>query len=144
MNEFIQIGASKLAFTEVDAYLGEWKKLRTNPIYQQGLKSASRVFIRGGRLRLRQRLLNHGKTTGNLLSSFSFRLKKEKPDAIVGFGRYGRHSHLVDRGTVKRYHKSGKYVGIMPANYFWKETFERDSPTAMEEFKKGIINALFR
>lgn len=144
MSEVIKIGISTINFDEVEHYLGEWKNLRTNKQYQEGLRRASRVFTRGIRIRLRQRLLGRGRTTGNLLESVGYRLKRRKPDAIVGFGTLGRHAHLVDRGTVKRYHKSGKYVGVMPANYFHRDTVSEDGARAAEEFKKGIANALFK
>lgn len=44
-------------------------------------------------------------------------------------GSVAPHAHLVERGTGERYHKSGKFVGIMPAEPFVLPAFlaKRDS-----------------
>ena len=55
--------------------------------------------------------------------SFLVKNKLGKADALAGFGSYGAHGHLIDRGTKARYTKRGQYRGIMPASYFWTKTF---------------------
>lgn len=140
--EFLEIGPERYSFAHVDETLGTWAALQTNKAYRRGMREASKVLIRGGRQRLRDRLLRNGKSTGALLSSFAFRIKRRKPEAIVGFGTLGRHAHLVDRGTEVRETGKGYSRGKMPANYFWSATKEQDGKEAIEAMKRGIINTL--
>lgn len=45
--------------------------------------------------------------------------------AIVGNVLEAFHAHLVEFGTTFRFHKSGKYVGVMPANPFMRRAYDR-------------------
>jgi HK97 gp10 family phage protein len=42
------------------------------------------------------------------------------------------HGHLVEFGTVERHHKSGKSVGVMPANPFFERAVNRTRSAAKD------------
>lgn len=141
----VRINAEVLGLNDLMQKLGKLKEVDRNRYTEIGLANASRVLIQGAKTRLTQRLLRHGKQTGNLLRSVTFRIKKNGSGAIVGFRvgvRGGNHAHLVDLGTAPRYTKRGEYRGIMPANRFFTDTKAQDSQKALEELKSGIANAI--
>ena len=113
-----------------------------NKAITSGMRAAGGVFMAGGKKRLRAELKGTGK--GNLMKGFRVKVKRHNAGVVTGFDRMGHHSHLVDLGTKKRFHKSGKYVGIMPANYFWRTTAQADFPKAAEKMYKGIETAANR
>lgn len=119
---------------------------------RSGLSSAANIYKSGGKSRLRQRLMNHAKTslghnTGNLMNSFKTRVYKAYPGALVGFYRGiggGNHAHLVDRGTKRRRHPLTGTSGIMPANSFWTDTHDQDSNKAVDRLMAGVERAVNR
>ena len=95
---------------------------------RSGLRAAMNVFRVKGRSNLRARLLHHGKQTNHLMNSFTTRVKRNRLGALAGFDRPGgNHAHLVDRGTKKRYTKSGASRGVMPGNNFWEDARNTDA-----------------
>ena len=58
------------------------------------LKKGAQYLMNKGRLKLRQRMKSRKGVSGNLLKSFSYRIKKRKFGALVGFKEKGRHAHL--------------------------------------------------
>ena len=82
--------------------------------------------------------------SGNLLKSFSYRIKKRKFGALVGFKQTGKHAHLVSQGTRKRYTRKGLYRGFVTGNHFWEDTRSKDTPKAMvlilNQIKASITN----
>lgn len=143
----IQVGATVLGLDKVQAALGKLAVMPSDPAVKKGLDEAAKVFVDGGRARLAARLLHHGRNTGNLNRSFTRYVKRRGGGALAGFVRGamgGNHSHLVDRGTVKRYTRDGRYRGIMPANYFWKQTLDEDSGMAAEAVLDGIREYIYR
>jgi len=108
-----------------------------------GMRAAGGVFMAGGKKRLRSELKGHG-SKGNLMKAFRVRVKRKNAGVVTGFDKMGHHSHLVDLGTKKRFHKSGKYTGVMPANYFWRTTAQSDFPKAAEKMYQGIETAANR
>ena len=112
---------------------------------KSGLRSAVNIFRIKGRSNLRARLLHHGKQTNHLMNSFTNRVKRNKLGALAGFDRPGgNHSHLVDRGTKRRYTKSGAYRGIMPSNLFWTDTEKTEEARALQAVYEGTQKAVQR
>ncbi len=119
-----------------------------------GLKAGGNVFQSGGKRRLRGSIKSPKGVTGNLLSSFHVRVKRQKLGVLVGFRRSnkymiiggGNHAHIVDRGTKKRYLKTrgNKSVGEMPANRFWIDTEAQDGDVAISKVYEGIERAVNR
>lgn len=143
----IQVGATILGIDKVQSALGKMEVLGTDPAVRKGLDEAAKIFVNGGRARLAARLLHSGRNTGNLDRSFTRYVKRRGKGALAGFVRGvngGSHSHLVDRGTVRRYTKSGKYRGIMPANYFWTQTLDEDSGAAANAVLDGIQEYIYK
>jgi hypothetical protein len=112
---------------------------------KSGLRSAVNIFRVKGRSNLRTRLLHRGKQTNHLMNSFTNRVKRNKLGALAGFDRPGgNHSHLVDRGTKRRYTKSGAYRGIMPGNRFWTDTEKTEEAKALQAVYEGTQKAVQR
>ena len=108
------------------------------------LKIGARYLMNKGRLKLRQRMKSRKGVSGNLLRSFSYRIKKRKFGALVGFKEKGRHAHLVSQGTRKRYTRKGQYRGFVTGNRFWEDTRQKETPRAMvlilNQIKASIMN----
>jgi hypothetical protein len=108
------------------------------------LKKGAQYLMAKGRLKLRQRMKSRKGVSGNLLKSFSYRIKKRKFGAIVGFKQTGKHAHLVSQGTRKRYTRKGLYRGFVTGNRFWEDTRQKDTPRAMvlilNQIKASITN----
>lgn len=108
------------------------------------LKIGARYLMNRGRLKLRQRMKNRKGVSGNLLKSFSYRIKKRKFGALVGFKQTGKHAHLVSQGTRKRYTRKSQYRGFVVGNAFWEDTREKETPRAMvlilNQIKASIMN----
>lgn len=67
--------------------------------------------------------------------------KKRKGEVAVYAGPSypaGAHGHLVEFGTRPRYHKSGKFVGIMPAAPFLRPAWDMLSGQVKEVMAKEI------
>ena len=121
---------------------------------KRGLSKGGEVLKKGGMERLKNRMrAGPGGKTGNLLRSFTARVKRNKPGVLAGFQKGkngGNHSHLVDLGTVERmrHRKSwksggkGGSTGAARANYFWKDTNDLDKNKAMGEIQKGITECV--
>lgn len=115
---------------------------------RSGLKAGANIFKTGGMRRLKKRMKKPTGVTGNLLRSFTVRVKKSSLGALSGF-RYGKdggnHSWLVDKGTTKRHHKkTNKNTGSGRALRYWTDTREQDYPKAMERVYNGVEQAVNR
>lgn len=130
--------------------ISQLKDIDKDKAVKKGLGEAGRVFVTGGKGRLRERMKSGSKgVTGNLLRSFQVKVKRSKPGVLIGFKRGvngGNHVHLVDRGTDKRYWKtrSGKYVGKVNANRFWSDTEEQDYKNAIDRLYEGVESAVIK
>jgi hypothetical protein len=113
-------------------------------VVDAALKKGAQYLMNKGRLKLRQRMKNRKGVTGNLLKSFSYRIKKRKFGALIGFKEKGRHAHLVSQGTRKRYTRKGQYRGFVVGNAFWEDTRSKETPRAMliilNQIKASINN----
>lgn len=121
---------------------------------KEGLRKGGNVFKTGGRRRLKSSMRNSRGVTGNLLSSFHVRVKRQKLGMLVGFRRStrnmqiggGNHAHLVDEGTDKRYWKTRgrKSTGRMTATRFWSDTKIQEWDSASSKIFEGIESAVER
>ena len=73
--------------------------------------------------------------------------RKEGMPAVtmVGIKWYGfQQAHLIEYGTAGRYHKSGKYVGAMPANPFFRGSVDQARGAIKSAFAGGAKKAIAR
>lgn len=123
----------------------ELENFEKDKAIRAGLGAAVRVFLQAGKQTLRTRMKRRNGVKGNLLSSFTVRVKKSKPGALSGFKwPQGNHSHLVDMGTVQRFKKNGASTGVMPANRFWTDTKNTQGPNAIDKLYRGVESAVNR
>lgn len=142
---FIQIDI--LNECALDAMTAGLSAIDRDRAVRSGLARGGGVLARGGRQRLRQRMESPRGRTGNLLRSFTVRVKRRKPGVLVGFagGRGGgQHAHLVDLGTVRRRHPLTGTSGTMPANRFWSDTRSGDMGRAQEAIRDGLVRFVER
>ena len=125
----------------------ELENIDKDKAIRKGLGLGGAYILRGGRARLRGRMSKPSGETGNLLKSFTVKVKRKKLGALVGF-RYplGRHAWLLDLGTKERNwrKKPFKITGKIPGKSggfkigFWTETKEQDFPKAIECVREGV------
>ena len=82
------------------------------------------------------------KRGGSLEKSFGTRVFKKAIKGHAGFGKYGRHAHLVDTGTVDRWTKKGAYRGRVTGSRFWRTAFEAKKNEAINELRDSIIKSI--
>lgn len=148
MNNFIEI--RHINKSEVEYLVRNLQDFEKDKALKGGLQSAGKVFMTGGKSRLRRNMKSGSRgVTGNLLRSFQVKVKRNKPGVLIGFKQGkegGSHAHLVDKGTDRRYWKTRKrkYVGRVIANHFWSDTEAQDYPKAMDNLYIGIEKAVNR
>ena len=125
----------------LEAMLDGLDGLERDRAVRSSLARGGRTLKLAGQKKLAARMDNPYGHTGNLLRSFTVRVKRRKPGVLVGFssGREGgSHAHLVDLGTTMRPHPVTGTSGRMPANWFWTDTRNQDMPRAQKEIAKGL------
>jgi len=97
-------------------------------------------------LRIEMRKLAPKGPTGNLKKSVKTKRLRGKPAAVSVRGDFSKapHFHLVVRGTVERFHASGKSVGIMPANEFPAESERSTAGQVKGLMKQEFLTMLKR
>ena len=55
---------------------------------------------------------------------------------------YAPHAHLVEFGTVARYHKSGKFVGQAPAQPFLRPAWDSRKQQVIGRFAEALDNQI--
>ena len=121
-----------------------------NRILAKGLKEGGKYLIRKGRARARAGInANRSKYpnvvhNGNLLRSFTNRVKRNNSGVIVGFyqgskgdRRNGQHAHLVDLG-----HNGQR--GPARGSHFWTTTKSADTGAALVKVEEGVTAAVFK
>lgn len=113
----------------------------------QGAKAIARV----GKSNLRS---SNKKKTGNLLGSINSTALKKYMSAYAGFkrkgARKGNHAHLVDRGTAKRWTKTGQFRGSVSKSapytgtLYWTRAVNSEAPTAMSRVTDVIHDELYK
>lgn len=133
--------------------LGNMKNVEGTQEVKSALNTGISLIMNTGKANLAAR---NKKKTGNL--SRSFRKSVQKSAAYAGFKRAtvngknknegGNHAHLIDRGTAKRWTKSGHYTGSVSKNspntgtLFWTNAVESQGPAARDTLMQGIYDAL--
>lgn len=133
----------RLFVDDIDYLTDQLDKFDRNEAIKAGLAAAAEVFRSRGRSNLRARLLYRG-SNGDLLRSMTTRTATRRLVAFAGFSNIGPHAHLVDRGTVRRYTKSGANRGIMPGNLFWSDARKSEENRAFEAIREGVARAVER
>lgn len=140
---------SEREFAMLQKILGDISDVDKRQAIINTLRIATKNIVAGGKRNLASR---NKKKTGNLSKSFKTSSSKKKVVAYAGFSRSGankgNHAHLVDRGTVKRWTKKGRYTGSVSKNQprkgtnFWTDSVMAQGPKAMENLKNTIYNEL--
>lgn len=130
--------------------------VRELPLFQQnkaikeGLNDAALIFESLGRSNLSQSIMGHGVQTGETMRSLasktvSVRARSGGPYSAAGFRRrIGWRAHLLDRGTVPRYTKTGAYRGYLIPTYFYEKARTSGEKPAMDAIIQGIQRAVAR
>jgi hypothetical protein len=136
----------------IDNMLQGLSDIDQNKIIKAGLRAGVNMLKNAGKRRLRERMHNPAGVTGNLLSAFSVRVKKNKLGALAGFQmitenssgekiRVG-HAYIVDSGTGERRRKNGGSSGVMPALKYWTDTKNQDTDRALEIVEESVVKAV--
>lgn len=145
---------SEREFAELQRILGDISEVDKRQAIIGTLRRATRNIVAGGKKNLASRNNTNRpkKKGGHLSKSFKTSSSKKKVVAYAGFSRSGankgNHAHLVDRGTVKRWTKKGRYTGSVSKNQprkgtnFWTDSVMAQGPKAMENLKNTIYNEL--
>lgn len=146
------IRATITGIESVDRLLQNLSDIDRNKIIKSGLRAGVNLLKNAGRQRLRERMHSPTVVTGNLLNSFSVRVKKNKLGAIAGFTKATedasgelikvRHAYIVDSGTGDRKRKNGGSTGVMPALKYWTDTKNQDTDRALEIVEASIVKAV--
>jgi HK97 gp10 family phage protein len=123
---------------ELEAALRALPGTLAKGVLQRALVKAARPMVDDAKSRVRRRT---GRLASkiNVSTQLSRRQKRGRArekglaEAFVGASP-ARHAHLVELGSGPRHHKSGKYVGQMPASPFLRPAFEANA--------QGLIDAL--
>lgn len=126
------------------AKLGDGKSSAEDKALKAGIKAGGRYLMNKGKRRARagiranQSKWPNVKHTGNLLRSFTVRVKRTKAGGLVGFRHpIGNHAHLVDLGH-------GGRRGPAKGSKFWTVTRENDTGRAMALVVQGIDKAVYK
>lgn len=63
---------------------------------------------------------------------------RDKRNRFVKLRRPWKIAHLIDRGTVARYTRTGKYRGVMPANPFVTSAYTIWQPRVAQAIKQEL------
>lgn len=93
--------------------------------------------------------------TGNLRDSIKVSVRTKQKGRIMWAevwidARIAPHAHIVERGTVERFHKSrgwgsgkrGRYTGRMPAKPFLRPAFDQNRELALSVYTRAFREAL--
>ena len=130
----------------INEMLRQLNEIDSNKAIKAGLRKGVNLLRRAGISRLKSRMKNPSGVTGNLLKSFTTRVKKGKPGGLAGFTlidsvsrkNKGAHAWLVDLGTAAREKSNGASTGVMPALRYWTDTRDVDVDRAMQKVEMAI------
>lgn len=115
---------------------------------QKGLREGIKPILVQGKSNLASK---NRVRTGKLAHSFGTALKKKYSAIKAGFKRpAGAASHLVDRGTVKRWTKKGAYRGSVSkgnpqhGSLFWTSAVESRGQEALNILADAINREIIR
>lgn len=136
--------------------LEEISMVDRNKVIINALRSGTQKIVSGGKKNLASRNNTNRpkKKGGHLIKSFKTSSSKKKVVAYAGFSRTGlnkgNHAHLVDRGTVKRWTKKGKYTGSVSrgnpqtGTMFWTDSVMAQGPKTMDNLRSTIYRELLK
>lgn len=106
-------------------------------VIRKGLNAGATVMIKEAR-----RNTPKG-PTGNLKKSWKkSRVMRDDGLPAIIVHNVAPHAHLVEFGTVYRFHKSGKAVGMMYYNPFFRKTLNTVTEPAFEAMRKKLREIL--
>lgn len=136
----------------INEMLRQLNEIDSNKAIKAGLRKGVNLLRRAGISRLKSRMKNPSGVTGNLLKSFTTRVKKGKPGGLAGFTlidsvsrkNKGAHAWLVDLGTAERSRNEAGSTGRMPALNYWTDTRNENMGGAIDEVLKGTEEAILK
>ena len=154
---------SEKEFKVIEAILADLTDLEQKSVVTQALKAAAQRLVSKGKVEFKK---HHKNITGNLYRSMSTSLKRRKRisrnASYAGFKKNankkknnggiasGNHAHLIDRGTARRWTKSGAYRGSVSRNNphkgsrFWTRTVFMEGDNSMKLVTDTVINILIK
>jgi len=140
-------------YQKLTSLLNGMSKIDQDKAIQYALNQGMQVIVAAGKTNLSTR---NKVVTGNLKRSFALRVNKKKAYALGGFKRSapkkgiegGNHAHLVDRGTNKRWTKTGAYRGSVSkgnpntGSGFWTDAVNSQGPAALNKLMDAVYDAL--
>lgn len=149
----LTIEMDKVSYQKFLNIVNQLEKTDQTTAVRNALKQGIQVIINQGKTNLAQR---NGVKTGNLKKSFTRSVKTKKSVAYAGFRRSApgkrvhgaNHSYLVDRGTTKRWTRSGAYRGSVSkgrpntGSMFWTDAVQSSGPAAMSKLMDAIYNSI--
>lgn len=132
---------------KMNALLEQYDKVDQANIIQFALKRGMEVIVNEGKSNLARR---NKQKTGNLTKSFKMTTNKKKAYSLGGFnrGKGGNHAHLVDKGTLNRWTKSGAYRGSVSkgnpqhGSAFWTDAVETKGQEGLQRLMDAIYTAI--
>lgn len=127
-------------FSEIDTMLNELPKAMSRTVIKNALKKAAKPLKKEAETKA------PGKIKKSIIISDKRNGKKvrSKKAAYVFVGPTEPHAHLVEFGTGPRFHKSGKYVGKMPAFPFMRPAWDASVGKMFEDLKTELENELLK
>ena len=127
--------------------LSSMSKLEREAIIAKGIQEGLKIIVQQGKSNLASSGIKVRK--GNLSHSFKVLTKKKELRGYAGFSRpKGAAAHLLDRGTKKRYTKTGANRGSVKPSLFWTNAVKDKNGKAQEELmdsvRKSIENIMKR
>lgn len=140
-------------YNDLQKKLSKLSALEQDAVVKKGLQEGVKVIAVEGRLMLKKTMSTEPsrvfmrkrmaeKRGGSLEKSIGTRVVNKKGKAYAGFGKHGRHAHLVDTGTVQRFTKKGYNRGKVVGSRFWRTSFEAKRKLAMQELMDSIITSI--
>ena len=120
----------------VSLAISELKDIDESKVIKSGLRQATKFLVNKGKANIKV------KKSGNLYNSMTNKVKRRKLGALAGFNALGRHAHLIDSGTTKRYTSKGFYRGQVTGNNFWTQAVSTNGTQALEILYDGIEKAV--
>lgn len=137
---------NKADYERMQRWLSQLSEADQKSIVQNALKTGARSLQDAGKANLAMR---NKSVTGKLKKSFGIRVVKKRSYALAGFRRPGgAASHLIDRGTDKRWTAKGYYRGSISkgspnkGSMFWTDAVNTQGPEALNRIMDAIYKSL--
>ena len=141
-NGRLTLTLDKQTYNELKGKLKKLEEVDQSAAVQKGLREGVKPIIAQGKSNLASR---NKVRKGKLSHSFGTALKKKYSAIKAGFRRPGgAASHLVDRGTVKRWTRKGYYRGSVSkgnpkhGSLFWTSAVDEKGQEALNILAEAI------